>query len=138
MANKTTATEASVLEFIESIEDQIKRSDSMRLMKMMEEITGHSPKMWGPSIIGFDAYHYKYESGREGDMLKTGFSPRKAALSLYIMPGFKRYEEILNRLGKYKISGKSCLYIKKLSDVNEEALRELIREGFQYMTNKYG
>lgn len=138
MANKTTATEASVLEFIESIEDQTKRSDSTRLMKMMEEITGHYPKMWGPSIIGFDAYHYKYESGREGDMLKTGFSPRKAALSLYIMPGFKRYEEILNRLGKYKISGKSCLYIKKLSDVNEEALRELIREGFQYMTNKYG
>jgi hypothetical protein len=106
-------------------------------MKWMEEITGLPPKMWGPSIVGFGTYHYKYDSGREGDMLKIGFSPRKAALTVYIMPGFRRYEELMEMLGKHK-TGKSCLYIKKLTDVNESVLKELCQESWAYMNEKYG
>ncbi|RPI72272.1 MAG: DUF1801 domain-containing protein [Ignavibacteriales bacterium] len=92
--------------------------------------------MWGPSIIGFGDYHYKYESGREGDFFITGFSPRKQNLTLYIMPGFKRYEELMQNLGKFK-TGQSCLYIKKLEDVDLKVLKELIADSVKYMKEKY-
>ncbi|KPM49147.1 DUF1801 domain-containing protein [Jiulongibacter sediminis] len=134
---KTKENEASVLDFLNSVENETRRQDSLIVMKWMEEITGLPPKMWGPSIVGFGTYHYKYDSGREGDMLKIGFSPRKAALTVYIMPGFLRYEELMGSLGKYK-TGKSCLYIKKLTDVNESVLKELCQESWAYMNEKYG
>ena len=92
--------------------------------------------MWGPSIVGFGSYHYKYESGREGDMCITGFSPRKQNLTIYILPGFKRYSELMKKLGKYK-TGKSCLYINKLEDVDMKVLKELISEDVKYMKKKY-
>ena len=92
--------------------------------------------MWGPSIIGFGTYHYKYASGREGDWMLTGFSPRKTKHSLYIMAGFKRFDDLMQKLGKYK-TGKSCLYVNKLEDIDEEVLRQLIRESMEYMKEKY-
>jgi len=122
---KTNPTTASVKKFIDSIEDEKKRKDSRAVLAMMREITGERPKMWGPSIVGFGAYHFKYASGREGDWLLTGFSPRKQALTLYIMSGFEKHEALMKKLGKYKTS-KSCLYIKKLEDVDEATLRKLI------------
>ena len=103
----------------------------------MKTITGEEPKMWGSSIIGFGAYHYKYDSGREGDMPKVGFSPRKQSLTLYIMNGFDRYEELMEKLGKHK-TGKSCLYVNKLADIDEGVLKELITLSFHYMNEKYG
>lgn len=135
--NKTTENEASVEDFLNTVKDESKRADSFEVKKMMERITGHPAKMWGSSIVGFDVYHYKYDSGREGDMLKVGFSPRSTALTLYIMPGFDRYEELMSKLGKYK-TGKSCLYIKKLENVDKAVLEELITESYNYMTEKYG
>jgi len=103
----------------------------------MKQISSEEPKMWGTSIVGFGNYHYKYESGREGDFMKVGFSPRKTSLTLYIMPGFKRYDDLMEKLGKYK-TGKSCLYIKKLEDVDQDVLKELICSSFDHMTKKYG
>lgn len=135
--NKTTENDASVDDFLNSIQDEKKRADSFEVKAMMERITGFPAKMWGNSIVGFDTYHYKYESGREGDMLKVGFSPRSTALTLYIIAGFKRYDELMQKLGKYK-TGKSCLYIKKLEDVDKNVLETLIEESYQYMTEKYG
>ena len=134
--NKTKETEASVTDFLNSVENEQRRNDSFVVLKIIKEITGEEPKMWGPSIVGFDTYHYKYESGREGDFMITGFSPRKTALTLYIMPGFERFDELMQKLGKYK-TGKSCLYVKKLSDVDEGILRELVSESVKYMRNKY-
>lgn len=107
------------------------------LLSLMEELTGMEAKMWGASIVGFGDYHYQYESGREGDFFKVGFSPRKQNLTLYIMPGFDRYEDLMAKLGIFK-TGKSCLYLKKLEDVNAEVLRELIVESVRYMNEKYG
>lgn len=133
---KTKENEASVLEFLKNVEHETRRQDSLKVMKWMQEITGLPPKMWGPSIVGFGSYHYKYDSGREGDMLKIGFSPRKAALTLYIMGGFPRFENLMSKLGKYK-TGKSCLYIKTLSDVDEAVLKELCQESWAYMNQKY-
>lgn len=135
--NKTTENDASVEGFLNSVKDETKRADCFQVKRWMEEITGEPAKMWGTSIIGFGTYHYKYDSGREGDFMKVGFSPRAQNLTLYIMPGFGRYEELMQKLGKYK-TGKSCLYVKKLSDVDEEILKELVTESFAYMTNKYG
>ena len=103
---------------------------------MMKEVTGAEPQMWGPSIVGFGAYHYKYESGREGDWFLVGFSPRKQNLTLYIMAGFKRYEELLAKLGKHK-TGKSCLYLNKLADVDEEVLRQMVAASVEYLSKKY-
>lgn len=135
--NKTVITEASVSVFLNSVEDEEKRKASEKVLKLMEKISGEPPKMWGASIIGFGTYHYKYESGREGDFLKIGFSPRKQNLTLYIMPGFERYDELMQKLGKYK-TGKSCLYIKKLEDVDWSVLEELTQQAYDYMTSKYG
>ena len=134
--NKTVPNSHSVDAFLQTVDDEKKRADCFRILDMMGEITGEPPVMWGGSIVGFGTYHYKYESGREGDMLMTGFSPRKSNLTLYIMPGFGRYAELMDKLGKYK-TGKSCLYIKRLADVDEAVLRELVDEGYRYMTEKY-
>lgn len=122
---KTKINDKSVDEFLNGLPDEKKRQDSFRIKKMMEEITGEPAKMWGDSIIGFGSYHYKYTSGQEGDWMLTAFSPRKQNLTLYIMPGFEHYEHLMKKLGKYK-TGKSCLYIKKLEDVDLEILKELI------------
>ena len=100
---------------------------------MMKEITGESPKMWGPSIVGFGSYHYKYDSGREGDWFVAGFSPRKQSLTLYIMSGFRRYDELLAKLGKHT-HGKSCLYIKKLEDVDMSVLKEMVAQSVKYVS----
>ena len=122
---KTKKTKASVAEFLNAIEDPQKRKDSKTIVKMMKEATGMKPAMWGASMVGFGNYHYKYASGREGDWFLTGFAPRKQDLTLYIMDGFKSYKPLMKRLGKYK-TGKACLYIKRLDDVDVVALRELI------------
>lgn len=134
---KTVPTNVKPEDFIAAVDHDVRRADGFRLLEMFREITGEPAVMWGPSIIGFGTYHYKYESGREGDMLMTGFSPRKQKHSLYILPGFERYGELLSKLGKYK-TGKSCLYINKLADVDEQVLRELIAESVAYMREEYG
>ncbi|WP_268036326.1 DUF1801 domain-containing protein [Algoriphagus sp. PAP.12] len=135
--NKTQPTDASVDEFINLTESPKKREDAFRIKKIMEEETGEKAVMWGPSIIGFGQYHYKYESGREGDFLITGFAPRKSAISLYLLGCMETsFDELFARLGKYK-TGASCVYINKLSDVDETVLRELIRTAYQYMKDKY-
>ena len=134
--NKTVPNQASVTDFLNAVEDQQKKADCYELLDLMQEITGKSPVMWGPSIVGFGSYHYKYDSGREGDMLLTGFSPRKQNLTMYIMAGFNRYEDLMKKLGKYK-TGKSCLYVKKLDDVDRKVLKELITSSFQHYDKKY-
>ncbi|MGB5497405.1 MAG: DUF1801 domain-containing protein [Maribacter sp.] len=134
--NKTRPTATSVPSFLESVEDEIQRQDSYTLLGIMKKITAEEPVMWGPSIIGFGSYHYKYDSGREGDMMLTGFSPRKQNLSVYIMAGFAKYEELLKELGKHK-TGKSCLYIKRLSEINMDVLTELIKVSYNHFNHKY-
>ncbi len=128
---KTKPNDESVSNFLNSIEEPQKRQDAFEILKMMEQITQSPPKMWGTSIVGFGDYRYKYESGREGDWFITGFSPRKQNLTLYIMSGFDRYDELMSKLGKYK-TGKSCLYIKKLSDVDAKVLRDLVEASYRY------
>ena len=123
---KTIRNEGDVMVFLNSIENPQKRQDSLAILELMQEVTGEPPVMWGDSIVGFGSYHYKYASGREGDWPATGFSPRKQAITLYIMPGFERYGELMARLGKHSI-GKSCLYIKKLADIDLATLRALVR-----------
>lgn len=133
---KTQPTEISVEAFLRGIEDDTKRKDARAILKMMKEVTGEKPKMWGPGIIGFGNYHYKYESGREGDWFLTGFSPRKTNFSLYLMEGFGKYEELMEKLGKYK-TGKSCLYIKRLADVDTNVLRQLIKGSAEYVAKQH-
>jgi hypothetical protein len=123
--NKTKPTELSVAAYIDALTDGTKRADAKALVKLMQSATGEKPKMWGPSIVGFGSYHYTYESGREGDMPLTGFSPRKAATVLYGLRGFGDEEVLLARLGKYT-TGKGCLYIKKLADVDQKVLEALV------------
>ena len=134
--NKTRPTEVSPADFIASVDHPVRRADAEVLLEMMTRITGETPKMWGPSMIGFGQYHYRYESGREGDAMRTGFSPRKANMVVYIMPGYTDFSAILDRLGKHKL-GKSCLYINKLADVDLDVLEELIRAGLADMAKKY-
>ncbi|MEB8328815.1 DUF1801 domain-containing protein [Flavobacteriaceae bacterium KMM 6897] len=134
--NKTKPTNSSVIQFINSIDNETKRNDSFTVLEKMKEITGKPPVMWGESIVGFGSYHYKYDSGREGDMLITGFSPRKQNLTLYIMDGFDGYQELLTKLGPHK-TGKSCLYIKKISDIDMDILTELISTSFTHFDKKY-
>ncbi len=126
-ANKTQKTSASATRYLESVENPRRRRDGFAILQMMREITGLEPNMWGSSIIGFGEYHYKYESGREGDFFLTGFSPRKQNISLYIMSGFEEYEGLMSKLGKHR-TGAACLYINKLADIDVEVLRELIKE----------
>lgn len=133
MSNKTVPTKASVIEFIDSVEHEQKRKDAKQLLKMMKEITGEKPVMWGPSLIGFGSYHYKSErSKQEGDWPLTGFSPRKQNMTVYIMPGFQKYEALMKKIGKHT-TGSSCLYFKKLDDIDQDVLHELISESFAYM-----
>lgn len=130
--NKTKPTEQDVDSFLKQVEPAQKYQDCQKILSMMKKATGAEPKMWGGSIIGFGEYHYKYASGREGDWFLTGFSPRKQNISLYIMAGFDRYEELMSQLGKYK-TGKSCLYINKLADVDTEILEKLIELSATYV-----
>lgn len=126
--NKTVANTASVQDFLSAVEHPVRRANALELLELFQRVTGFEAKMWGPSIIGFGRYHYRYQSGREGDFLATGFSPRASNLSIYIMPGYQDYSEILSRLGKHKL-GKSCLYVNKLADIDTGVLEELIRAG---------
>ena len=123
---KTKPTDESVRDFINKIPDEERRADCFAVAKIMEEVTGEKPKMWGPSIVGFGSYHFKYDSGREGDWLVTGFSPRKKDLTLYLMMGFEKHAELMKKLGKHS-TGKSCLYIKRLADVDVPTLKTLIK-----------
>ena len=135
---KTKQTEQDVNEFISSFTDsEQKRKDSIVLINLMKELTGSEPKMWGPSIIGFGSYHYKSErSTQEGDWPLIGFSPRKAAISLYIYTGAKEHEHLLKGLGKYKM-GKACIYVKKLSDIDPDVLKKVAKETIKFLREKY-
>ncbi len=135
-SNKTIPTKQSVSDFLNGIEGVEKKADAYKLLEMMESITGEKPVMWGPSIIGFGSYHYKYDSGREGDMLLTGFSPRTQNFSLYVGAGSPAVKPLLKKLGKHS-TGKSCLYIKRLSDIDEEVLKEIIESSHKYYKEKY-
>ncbi len=129
-ANKTVPTAVSVTDFLNGLANPRRRADGLRLLDLFQDTTGFGPVMWGPAIVGFGQYHYVYDSGREGDFLATGFSPRKASLSIYIMPGYTDYSGILSRLGKHKL-GKSCLYVNTLDDIDLDVLAELIRAGLK-------
>jgi len=133
---KTQQNNASVTAFLAALDDPQQRADAKKLSKMMREATGSRAKMWGTSIIGFGSYHYVYASGREGDWPIVGYSPRKQNLSIYIMSGFSGSEKLMEKLGKHK-TGKSCLYIKRLADVDEEVLRKLIDKSVGYIRSKY-
>ena len=128
---KTKKNKSSVINFINSIDHEGKRKDAMEILEMMMKITGEQPKMWGSSIIGFGDLHYKYASGREGDWFKCGFSPRKANISMYLMQcDISRAQDLLDQLGKHK-TGKGCLYINKLADINKEILEIIIKESYE-------
>lgn len=129
---KTKQTDASVDDFLNAIPDEQTRKDCFEIARIMKQATKSEPKMWGASIVGFGSYHYKGASGREGDWMLTGFSPRKQNLTLYIMAGFDRYDQLLKKLGKFS-TGKSCLYIKKLADVDKKVLKELVTESVKVM-----
>jgi hypothetical protein len=132
-APKTTVNDANVEDFINKVEDEKKRQDSLALLKLFSKVTGEKPKMWGSSIVGFGSYHYKSEKSRqEGDWMLTGFSPRKQNLTLYVMPGFGEYQDLLKDLGKHKTSV-GCLYINKLADVDMAVLEKLIKKSFAAM-----
>jgi hypothetical protein len=126
---KTIQTTASVEEFLAGVADPRRRADAIAACALMREVTGVEPAMWGPSIVGFGSYHYQYASGRQGDAPAVGLSPRKQNLTLYLMAGFQEYEELLGRLGRHT-TGKSCLYLRQLSDVDEAVLRELVGQAF--------
>ncbi len=136
-AIKTQKNDVDVLTFLESVKDEIKRKDGMTLLAMMKKITRQEPKMWGSSIVGFGSFHYKSErSKQEGDWFMTGFSPRKQNLTVYIIPGFAKYETLMKKLGKYKTTV-SCLNINKLADVDSKVLIELITVAYKDMKEKY-
>jgi hypothetical protein len=132
---KTKKNDASVEDFLNGIEDEKRRQDCFAVLKLMKKITKQKPKMWGTGIVGFGDYHYKYKSGCEGDWFVTGFSSRKQNLTLYIMSGFAKYGELMSKLGKYKI-GSSCLYIKRLEDINQDVLKELIEQSVKAVSKK--
>ncbi len=133
---KTKPTKESVEDFINKISDESVRDDCLALVKMMETITGSAPSMWGTSIIGFGKYHYRYDSGHEGDSCLTGFSPRKQNITLYVMPGFTEHTDLWKKLGKHK-AGKGCLYIKRLSDIDTSVLKKLIAQSVKFLKAKY-
>ena len=130
--NKTQPTGASVDAFIAAVENERRRQDARAVLELMREVTGEEPVMWGPNIVGFGDYHYQYDSGREGDWLLAGFSPRTSNLVLYIMSGFPRHGELMEKLGKHR-TGSSCLYINKLDDVDLDVLRELVRRSVEHV-----
>jgi hypothetical protein len=134
---KTKPTSESVQQFIDRIPNKEMRKDCITLSEMMKEVTGFTPKMWGPSIVGFGEYHYKYESGHEGDICLVGYSPRKQNLSLYVLTGFTGQAGLLSKLGKHK-AGKGCLYVKKLEDINLTILEDLIKGSVEFLKKKFG
>ena len=134
--NKTKPTKLSVTAFISSIGDKQKRADVKKVAALMRKATGARAKMWGANIVGFGQYHFKYDSGREGDFMLVGFSPRKQALTIYIIAGFTRFAPLMKKLGKYK-TGKSCLYVRRLSDIDEAVLDRLIQDSVKYMRKNY-
>lgn len=134
--NKTQATPQDVTKFIAAIENKTRRTDAEQLDAMFRRVTGWTPRMWGPTIIGYGQYDYKYESGRTGTSLATGFSPRKANQVLYIMPGYQDFDDILARLGKYKL-GKACLYINKLADVDMNVVEEIVKAGIDDLGTRW-
>lgn len=138
--NKTQAGDASVQAFLDSVEPERRREDGLALDRLFRGVTGWKPALWGnrgnAAMVGYGSYHYRYESGREGDFLATGFSPRKGAVSIYIMPGYQDYSSILARLGKHKL-GKSCLYINSLADADLNVLKELVRAGLDDLNQLY-
>jgi hypothetical protein len=129
-ANKTQKTTASVTAFIDGIADEATRKDCRAVLKLMKEATGATPKMWGPAIVGFGDWHYKYDSGREGDWFLAGFSPRKANLTLYLLPNLEAHEANLRVLGKHTV-GKSCIYIRRLADIDQAVLKRMVRNAMR-------
>lgn len=133
---KTSFTDEDVASFIENVDNEQKRKDSYALISLMEKATGEKAKMFGPTIVGFGQYHYKYDSRHEGDAPLLGFSPRKAAISLYVYTGGKRQDELLKSFGKYKM-GKACIYVKKLSNIDVDVLEDLMKDSIQFTSEKY-
>ena len=134
---KTKPTKESVAKFLNAIEDETRRKDCKTVAKLMEGVTGHQPVMWGSNIVGYGSYHYKYASGQEADWPRTGFSPRKQNLTIYIMGGFDNHPELMEKLGKHTTS-KGCLYIKRLDDIHLPTLKKLVRESVKYVKEMYG
>lgn len=135
--NKTVPNKLSPTKYLNAITQEQKRKDAKAISKMMAEITGEKPVMWGETIVGYGQYHYKYESGREGDMPKIGFSARKQSMTIYIMMGFDKLDNLIDKLGKCKTS-KACLYFNKLSDVDDKILRTIIKKSYDHMSKKFG
>ncbi|MEO0330526.1 MAG: DUF1801 domain-containing protein [Bacteroidota bacterium] len=133
---KTQPYDRDISEFLSKVEEPQKREDCFTLLELMKEETGEEPQYWHNNMVGFGQYHYRYATGTEGDWFLTGFSPRKQSLTIYIMAGFERYDELMTNLGKYK-TGKSCLYVKRLSDIDQKILRELVSESVAYLRDKY-
>lgn len=134
--NKTAETNVSVADFIHTVDNRVKRDDALQLVEIFKSVSGFEPKMWGPSIIGFGSYHYKYDSGHEGDAPLAGFSPRKDALTLYFATEFEKRDELLSRLGKHKAT-KSCVYVKKLADIDKNVLVEMIANSIAHVSTLY-
>lgn len=134
--NKTAETSASVNDFLQTVEDESYRNDCFRLIAWMTEVSGCEPKMWGTSIVGFGTYHYVYASGHEGDAPLIAFSPRKSSFSLYVFTGLEQHRHLLENLGKFK-TGKACIYVKKLDDLQEEVLKSLMKETINYLKLLY-
>ena len=134
---KTKPTKVRAEDFLESVEHPQRKADGFELLKIMKEVTKEDPVMWGDSIVGFGTYHYKYASGREADWLKVGFSPRKRSLTVYLAPGLDEIEPYLEKLGKHRV-GKGCLYINKLSDVDEDVLKKIIKKSIEVLEKRYG
>jgi len=133
---KTTVNDKSVVQFISRIDDDGKREACLTLLALMQQVTGAEPRMWGDSIVGFGSYHYRYESGREGDWFLTGFSPRKQNLTIYIMSGLERHAALLKKLGTHK-TGKSCLYLKRIEDIDLGKLQNLIEKSVEHLSRTY-
>lgn len=135
--NKTKPTKARVADFLSNVENPARRADARKVAGMMRRATGKRARMWGPGMVGYGKYSFRYDSGHSGEWMLTGFSPRKQNLVVYIMPGFKPFESLMAKLGKYK-TGKSCLYINKLDDVDENVLETLIADSVRLMKQRYG
>lgn len=134
--NKTKVNNASVKAYLEQVESETQKKEAYEILEMMKRITKQKPKMWGDALIGFDTYHYKYASGREGDWFITGFSPRKGKMSIYLLPTLLESSPLMEKLGKHK-KGKGCLYVKTLDDIDKKVLEKLIKETYTIMKKKY-
>lgn len=133
---KTKMNDSDIIKFLNGVDDEERRKDCFKLLELFEQLTNEPPKMWGTSIVGYGSYHYKYDSGREGDWFLAGFSPRKQNLTIYITAGFTEYDAIMQNLGKFK-TGSSCLYVKKLADIDLDKLKTLVKKSVAYMKKRY-